>query len=102
MPTLSLVRNSKSVQLGGPSLIYMMSPYGGEGYISKMASSVTCLASGCSFFGGGGQGVPPRAYRILVPGPGTDPTVLAVKARSPKHWIIREFLPGCSLIFFST
>ena len=75
----------------------MMSPYGGGGYISKMASSATCLASGWSFFGG--QGVPHRACRILVPGPGIESTLLAVKAWSPKHWTIREFLLGCSLTF---
>ena len=92
-----LGRNSKRAQLGGPSLIHMMSPYGGGGYISKMASSVTCLASGWSVFGG--WGVPHRAGRILVPGPGIEPILLAVKALSPKHWTIREFLLGCSLTF---
>ena len=52
---------------------------------------------GDPFFGG--WGVPHRACRILVPRPGIEPTLLAVKAWSPKHWTIREFLPGCSLTF---
>ena len=43
--------------------------------------------------------MPHRAGRILVPGPGIEPILLAVKALSPKHWTIREFLLGCSLTF---
>ena len=31
------------------------------------------------------------AYRILVPQPGFEPTLLAKKAQSPNHWTTREF-----------
>ena len=31
------------------------------------------------------------ACGILIPQPGIKPTPLAVKARSPNHWTIREF-----------
>ena len=31
--------------------------------------------------------------RILVPQPGIEPELSAVKAKSPNHWITREFPP---------
>ena len=32
-----------------------------------------------------------EASGILVPGPGTEPALSAVKAQRPKHWIAGEF-----------
>ena len=38
-----------------------------------------------------------KAYGILVPQPGIEPGLLAVKAWSPNHWTARAFLAYCFL-----
>ena len=35
------------------------------------------------------------AYEILVPRPGIEPRLLAVRVLSPNHWTTREFPPLC-------
>ena len=39
------------------------------------------------------------ACRILVPQPGVKPAALAVRARNPNHWTIREFPFSVLLLF---